>query len=416
MAKATLTEERIREARATGKRYLWEVLQGEEVKHGNGSLGVYLGKHGLKYIYKYSVPGSDGKKTELQVTIGTGEDLTLTAARKRALQYYDKRTKGEDVASYKAERIATEKRFLVADNFEKHFRDYLAKRRRDFSPRYAHLIEVAYKKHLAGELGTAKISSIKPSKLKAIIYSRSDDVGRFLYTFLKPFFDWCLDHDFITASPIAEVKRPKPAKMRDRALKGPEIAALWRSADAMGYPFGPFYKLLLLTAQRRDEVSGMRWQEIDFDRREWIIPKQRTKSEREHVVHLSEQALAVLRAVERRDSPFVFTTTLKTPISGYSKAKAQLDDLMQADMGRDVEEWRVHDLRHTAATIMGELGALDETIELVLNHQKRGLVKNYNHSKKLAARKEALIDLGTYIEQLVRPTPASDINVIRLLR
>lgn len=176
-----------------------------------------------------------------------------------------------------------------------------------------------YRKHVLPVIGAEKISRIKPAKLKAIINDSAPGIARFTYTFLRPFFDWCLDREYITVSPIAEVKRPKKAEERDRVLKEDEMVALWHCADKVGYPFGPMYKLLLLTAQRRDEVSGMRWAELDFDKRIWTIPKSRTENSKDHIVHLSEQALTVLGEIERKDSPFVFTTTLTTPVSGYSR-------------------------------------------------------------------------------------------------
>ncbi len=96
------------------------------------------------------------------------------------------------------------------------------------------------------------------------------------------------------------------------------------------YPFGAMGKLLLLTAQRRDEVAGMRWAELDLPNRVWVIPRERAKNDRAHTVHLNDLAMEVLQAVPRigAEPEYVLTTTGDSPISGYSKAKAAIDRRM----------------------------------------------------------------------------------------
>ena len=120
----------------------------------------------------------------------------------------------------------------------------------------------------------------------------------------------------------------------------------------MGYPFGAMMKLLLLTGQRRPEVAGMVWSEIDLEGKLWTIPKVRSKSKREHIVPLSAPALTVLNEPPLfGDEAFVFTTTGgRRPVSGFSKAKARANDLSK------IENWRLHDLRRTVRTEMARLG------------------------------------------------------------
>src|SRR6201984_1485885 len=95
---------------------------------------------------------------------------------------------------------------------------------------------------------------------------------------LKTLFKWTLDEELITADPTALVRKVVKETARDRTLSDDEISLFWRGCDKLGWPFGPMYKLLLLTAQRRDEVGGLEWSEIDFDRRVWIIPREKAKN------------------------------------------------------------------------------------------------------------------------------------------
>jgi integrase len=141
----------------------------------------------------------------------------------------------------------------------------------------------------------------------------------------------------------------------------------------------------------------MRWSELDIPGGTWSIPSARTKNGKEHIVHLSPQATAELSALEKQNSEFVFTGTGKTPISGFSKAKRELDNALP------IEAWRVHDLRRTAASGMARLGSEPHVIERVLNHVSGatgGLVGVYQRYEYLEERKAALEKWGEYIAQL----------------
>jgi integrase len=157
----------------------------------------------------------------------------------------------------------------------------------------------------------------------------------------------------------------------------------------------------------------MRWAELKGS--EWTIPKERTKNGKEHLVHLSEQALAVLPP--RSKSKLVFSTTGDTPISGYSKAKARLDELMlgylagnEADalelMMDDVSlsPWRTHDLRRTCASGMARIGIEPHVIERILNHlsgEQGGLQGIYQQYEYLPERKLALEKWGVALALIV---------------
>jgi integrase len=145
------------------------------------------------------------------------------------------------------------------------------------------------------------------------------------------------------------LKPPAAEQSRDRVLTDDETIAFWQACDAIGWPFGPLAKTLLLTAQRREEVGAMTWAELDLPGKKWTIPKERAKNGVAHEVPLSDAAIAILEALPRVDAPkiagqparshFVFTTTGKTPVSGFSRAKEQIDaamaEILNADAGDD---------------------------------------------------------------------------------
>ena|SRR5271156_759287 len=80
---------------------------------------------------------------------------------------------------------------------------------------------------------------------------------------IKAMFNWAIRKEMIDANPAALVERPGVEQARERVLTADELRWIWPAFETLGYPFGPFFKLALLTGQRRDEVGGMQWSEID---------------------------------------------------------------------------------------------------------------------------------------------------------
>jgi integrase len=245
---------------------------------------------------------------------------------------------------------------------------------------------------------------------------------------LRTLFNWAVDREILAVNPVARMKRPIVEKERSRTLSNDEIRWFWIGCDRLGWPFGPMCKLLLLTAQRRTEVAGIRWSEIDLPKRTWIIPRERAKNDREHVVHLPDFGAEIIEALPRFDqeregkrtsADLIFTTTGDRHVSGYSKAKARLDrhllDAMRDELrqaGRnDVEEvgvgeWILHDLRRTAATGMARLNIAPHVVDRILNHVSgtiRGVAAIYNRHAYLGEREAALDAWSRYVESLVRP-------------
>jgi len=181
---------------------------------------------------------------------------------------------------------------------------------------------------------------------------------------LHTLFEWAARQDLIEANPVAKVDKVIKEKARDRVLTDDEIVAFWAACDRLGWPFGALYKLLLITAQRRSEVAGMTWDEIDLDKRLWTIPRERAKNDRAHTVHLSDLAVEIIESVPRQESPFLFTTNGERHVSGYSRSKATLDRCMGAD------DWILHDLRRTAATGMAGLNIPPHVVDKILNRSE----------------------------------------------
>ena len=206
-------------------------------------------------------------------------------------------------------------------------------------------------------------------------------------------------------------------------LSNAEIAMLWPAFDQLGYPFGPVFQLLLLTGSRRNEVGGMKWSEIEGDT--WLLPGERTKNARPHIVPLSSTAREILDYLPRFDgSDYVFTSgrartrgengerVTDRPVSGWGRAKERIDKIS------GLSDWRLHDLRRTVVTGMNEeLGIEPHVVEAVVNHQsggaKSGIAGIYNRALYLPQRKVALESWAQHIIGLVGGEAKSNVVVLR---
>jgi integrase len=249
---------------------------------------------------------------------------------------------------------------------------------------------------------------------------------------LRTLFNWAVEKDHLTASPVVRMKPRVKEHPRDRALSDDEIRWFWQACEEIGQPFGPLFQLLLLTAQRRDEVGTLEWPEIDLEKRLWSIGRHKAKNDRAHDVHLSELAVEIISALPKKAHvSLVFTTTDTTPVSGFSRAKENLDAAMRRARRRslglpendeaylkalalprgkkppeEVAEWILHDLRRTAATGMARLNIPPHVVDKVLNHVSgtiRGVAAVYNRFGYVEERKAALEAWGRYVAGLVRP-------------
>jgi integrase len=230
-------------------------------------------------------------------------------------------------------------------------------------------------------------------------------------------FQWAMKRGKIAANPFVGLPIVTTTADRDRVLSDAELAEIWSAAKKMDYPWGGFFALAILTLQRREEVASMRWSEISPDFATWSIPASRMKSGKAHDVHLSEAARAVLHGLRQRkaaraalpgaseeaDCEFVFSMTGKTPISGFSKAKATLDAAVAEARAAAAAErrckaaplpgWRLHDLRRTGASTLARIGVDSMVADKLLAHQParlRGVAGVYQRYDFARERRHAL--------------------------
>lgn len=209
------------------------------------------------------------------------------------------------------------------------------------------------------------------------------------------FFSWCLGRAILESSPALGIQSGYREVSRDRVLSDEELPRVIKAAREIGGPFGGVVEFLARTGQRREEFSQMSWDEVDLDRRIWTLPASRAKNGRLHVVHLSEQAAAVLTQPHRGQT-FIFSNTSR-PYQRFSRSKRRLDAMS------GVRNWVLHDLRRTCVSGMARLGVAPHVADKILNHQSgtiSGVAAVYQRHEFLNERKETLELWGHHVETI----------------
>jgi integrase len=214
---------------------------------------------------------------------------------------------------------------------------------------------------------------------------------------IRTFLRWCVGRAILDQSPAEGVPLPAREVARDRVLTDQELAEVILAARKIGGSYGGIVELLAFTGQRREEAARLELEELDLVQRVWTIPKARTKNAKAHVVHLSEQSMALLRHLDRRGR-FVFSPLGTNPFQNFGKAKRLLDQLS------GVTGWRLHDLRRTCVSGMARLGVAPHVADKILNHQAgtiSGVAAVYQRHEFLAERREALELWGAHVADIV---------------
>ena len=237
-------------------------------------------------------------------------------------------------------------------------------------------------------------------------------------------FNWAIgQHVYgIEASPCDRLK-PKDIigarKQRVRILSDAELKAAWEAADELGNPYGPLFRLLILTGQRKSEVAEAQRSEFDLAKKLWVIPAERMKADAAHVVPLSDDAVAILKSLPQfKKGDYLFSTTFgKKPVNGFSKAKTLFDKKILATLRKDnpkakLPEFVIHDIRRTVRTGLSAIPNISDLVrELVIGHTKPGLHKVYDQHAYLEEKRFALDAWAARLRAILNP---ASVNVVEL--
>jgi len=220
---------------------------------------------------------------------------------------------------------------------------------------------------------------------------------------LSKFYVWAIGEGLCDHNPVVGTNKRDENDPRERSLSDAEAAKVWLAAPDNDY--GRILKLILLTGCRRTELGDLKWSEIDTEARTITLPRDRTKNGQEHVVPLSDNAVAILVGVERRDRDYVFGRTRDGGFSGWSKSKSEFDDLVKLK-----EDWTLHDLRRTVRTGLGKLSVQPHIAEAVLNHLPPKLIRTYDRNTYTAEKRDALDKWATHLKVAVAQATGANVS------
>ena len=344
-----------------------DVLVFDDVQRG---LAVRVSSAGSKtYLAQYTFGGS-----KRRIPLGAP---TLALARSAAAKILGDVAKGLDpAADRKAAALATKIKAardeLTLDALLDQWSALrLADRRESYAAEAVRAIKVAFQKQLplpAADVDRATVVRVLDNLTKAgkpAMAARTAAYGRACY-------QWAIRRGSIAANPFVNLP-VAPTVKRDRVLTDAELRAIWQATAKPG-SFSSIVRMLMVTAQRRDEVADMARLELSGDLSTWTIPASRAKNGQISIVPLAPQAKAILEAAPRYEGNRLVFPGERGTYSGWSKSKDRLD----RDSG--VKDWRLHDIRRSVAAGLQRLGVRLEVVETILNHivgSRAGIVGIY---------------------------------------
>lgn len=346
-----------------------------------------------------------------RITLGATPPLELTNARRQAREIIQAASEGRDL------RIERREKNLIraVNTFEVVFQRFMEI---EIIPNVGawRNVDGVLRRHALPRWAKTPVQDLRRSHIHELIdelvQAGRHGVAREVRKHLSRFFNWAVDREIIGDNPIHGFKRGDLQNNDEagRALEDDEIRWVWQASDALGYPFGPLYRLLLLTGQRRTEWASSRRSEINADKAWLEIPKDRYKGDRDHIVPIGKEAWSIFERlpVWPGNDYFLFSTRSgKVPISGFSKGKSRLDHeisrLVAAEQSNTrPAPFRVHDLRVTCETRLARLGFNQDVRDAVIGHAKAGLQKTYNKYNYLVEKREAVEAYESHIMSLVK--------------
>ncbi|WP_242097635.1 tyrosine-type recombinase/integrase [Sphingomonas sp. CROZ-RG-20F-R02-07] len=350
---------------------------------------------GKTYIVQYRM-GGRGSATR-RYTIGPDGTWTATLARAEAERLLRMAASGVDPQAAAKEREHAERELAFGPYSERFLADY---GKRNWRQRTYTSAESNMRRWVIPFLSRKALPAITKRDLIELldrVPATNPALPRNLFALLRKLFNWATERGDLERSPMDTMKPPAPVGARDRVLKDEELVVVAACAEAVGDVFGAMIRLLIVTGQRREEVAGMTWGELDRRLMEWSIPAARAKNGVPSTVPLSDIARGELDGLAGSTrwprAGYVLTTNGKTSISGFSKVKLRLDKIIGRVLKREIDPWRFHDLRRTFATNMQRLGVRFEVTEALLNHSsgaRSGVAGVYQRHVWKEEKKEAI--------------------------
>jgi integrase len=337
------------------------------------SFGVRIRGESKRWVIQYRV-GLQSRRESL----GDVRKVKLDDARRIARQRFAQAELGTDPAAERAKaRSAAAAIKLTLANVAARYLDA----KRDTLRASTYVRAERYFNVLFAPLADQPIDSITradvAARLQEITKAHGRSAAHGARANLSALYNWAAREGLCDANPVSHTNDPSAGiKPRERVLSDQELVAVWNAcADD---DFGRIVKLLILTGCRREEIGGLRWDEINFDTGVMTIPGERTKNHRTLALTLPSVALEILRSAKRREGREYVFGNRGGSFCAWSYVMMALNARITAAEGKPLAHWTLHDLRRTYRSGLGKLGVRPDVAELAINHVKGGIQAVYD--------------------------------------
>ena len=356
----------------------------------------------MTWLYRYRLNG----KRE-RVTLGRYPDLSLKAARARRDELAGKVVKGESPAN--DTRLAKGGNLThptVKEFGERYYKEQVVNNWKE--PK-------SIRRYLDNEifptLGDKVLKDVSALDVQALVYRKRDN-GRIaaamqLRNVVKQMFDYAIETQLVTVNPAVMVatRYIGKARKRSRVLNSNEIRLYLRTIyqSNMRRQFKLALHIILLTLSRKSELLLARWDHVNFESGEWLVPEENAKTGKPHIVYMSTQVEALFRELKVLAGP----SELVMPGRGsYTRpfAKNALNKALEG-LTFEMDPLTIHDLRRTGATLLTENGFNRDAIEKALSHEAVGIRAVYIVAEFAEQRKKMLQWWGDFVEKLLSEAP-----------
>jgi integrase len=348
-------------------------------------------------------------ETQRYSVLGPYPAVGLAEARQRAMEIMGAAKKGTDLIAEERRRAEMDRQARArARSLSDLADDYIAHCYARLKS--ASLIAGHLRNHIVPTLGDRQLGELRRADLVELLDRLQHErglkhqVNRVRET-LRGLFAFAIERQLVDDNPAVGIRKRKLEQPRERVLTPAELRSIWQGCGRLPMVRGTFIRALMLTGARRDEARELRWQEINFDDRLWVLPSARSKNARSHEIPLSDQMIDMLAALPRHGE-FVFSTDGVRPISGAAWVKQAIDQ----ESG--VTGWRFHDLRRTLRSGLSELGIAYEIAERVIGHTVPALERTYNLHSFRTEKARALQAWANHVSFIVGD--GRDTNVVSL--
>jgi integrase len=344
------------------------------------------------WVYFYRI--KNGRVQQRRMTLGTYPAMSVANAHETWRNAFDMVQAGRDPA------VADTK--LPPMSFAGVVEEWL--KRDQAGNRSAKLITARFRNYVLPAWQGRLITDIDKRAALDLVESIHDNgkpiLANRIHAHLNRLFRWCITRDILDKNPLAHTERPGSEVSRNRVLTDAELVKLWSAAEKLSPVYRDAFKLLVLTGARKQEISGLRWDEICDG--VITLEGERTKTDVPHVIPLSSVARVIMADVGKRHYNIVFPTVNGTPVFNWTRAKGALD----RESG--VTGWTIHDLRRTVATGLQRLGVQLPVTEAVLGHSggsRGGIVGVYQRHDYASEKAAALEAWGAHVMALIEGKP-----------